>query len=351
MTFDDARARARAILGEAAHDGGRVGVVYHADADGISAAALACATVERRGGAVIALTPPKGKNVYDDAFRAELERVEARAVLVLDTGSRAGARYGPLPTIVVDHHVAEAPPDVAAFVHDVRAISTSLLALDLLAPLARLDDRAWLAAIGALGDRGDDARSEPAVGDAVVRFGRTSLDRVVALVNAAGRAADPRPDVALEALRRADDPRTIVRGDSSAARRLHEMRAEVAEASRRARRAPPRIRGRWAVIEIDEACRVHGIVASSWARRLAPRIVLVANTGYMPGRVHVSVRSSEDIDLRAAMRALLPAEGDDYAAGHTRATGAILTVAAYARLIGAIDAEGARAREAGQRAP
>ena len=332
--------------------GESVAVVYHADADGISAAALTCAAIERLGGSVCPLTPPKGRNVYDDAFRKELDRSAPALVIILDTGSRAGIRWRSAPTIIVDHHVAASPPDVEAFVHDEDAVSTSMLVLDLLTPIAPLEDRSWLAAIGAFGDRGDDARELPVVEEAVARYGSTSLRDVVALVNASGRAGAPSPEAALEALREADGPRTISHGGSAAARHLIAMRAEVAEASKRARRVAPRVRGKWAIIELDEPCRVHGVVASAWARRLAPRIVLVANKGYVKGRVHISVRSHEDVDLRAAMRALLPDENGDYAAGHKRATGAIVDVPTYERLLAAIDAESVRRGvEASVRAP
>jgi len=330
------------LLAGAARRGGPVAVVYHADADGISAAALACTAIERLGGTVVTLTPPKGKNVYDETFRARLESSGAKAALVLDTGGRGGSSWRRLPTVIVDHHAADGAPDVDVFVHDEHATSTSLLVLDLLRPLAPIEDRAWLAAVGALGDRGDAARSEAPVRAATARFGGASVPEVVSLVNASGRAGDPAPEIALEALRAADDPRTIARGEGATAARLHAMRVEVAEASRRARRVAPRIRGRWAIIEIHEKCRVHGIIASAWARRLAPSIVLVANKGYVEGRVHLSVRSHERTDLRAAMRALLPDEGGDYAAGHERATGAIIDVPTYERMLRAIDDEAAR---------
>ena len=328
-----------------------VAVVYHADADGISAAALASAAVDRLGAVVLALTPPKGKNVYDEDFRRELDRCAPALVLVLDTGSRPGTRWRSAPTIIVDHHVAASAPDVEAFVHDEDAVSTSLLTYELLRPIVDVEDRSWLAAVGAFGDRGDDARDLPIVMSAIARHGISSLRDVVALVNASGRAGTPAPDIALAALREAESPREIARGESPNARRLIEMRSEVAEASKRARRVAPRVRGRWAIIELDEPCRVHGVIASAWARRLAPRIVLVANKGYMKDRVHLSVRSHEEIDLRAAMRALLPDEGGDYAAGHSRATGAIIDVPTYERMLAAIDEESARAATARASAP
>jgi single-stranded-DNA-specific exonuclease len=336
---DDVRTRARKLIADTSRRGGLVAIVYHADADGISAAALAASAVERLGGGVVALTPPKGKNVYDEAFRAAIEREKARLLLILDTGSRENTRWRDTPTIIVDHHAVGSPPDVECFIHDEHAVSTSMLVLPLLEPIAPAGDRSWLAAVGALGDGGDSARRIPTVAAAMARFGGSCLRDLVALVNASGRAGSPEPEVALAALREAHDPRDIVRGNGALARRLRAMRAEVAEASKRARGVAPRVRGRWAIIEIDEPSRVHGVVASAWARRLAPKIVLVANRGYVEGRVHLSVRSHEPINLRAAMRELLPDEGGDYAAGHERATGAIIDAPTYERLLAAIDEE------------
>ncbi|HVJ94489.1 MAG TPA: DHH family phosphoesterase [Labilithrix sp.] len=333
------QSRARELIVEASTAGGPVALAYHADADGISSAALVWAAVEHLGGEAVALTPPKGKNVYDRAFRALLERASSRLLTLLDTGSRAGVSWRQQPTIIVDHHVTSSRPDVAAFVHDHDAVSTSILVYELLEPIAPSRERSWLAAVGALGDRGAQARRVPVVSTMVARFGSATLGSVVALVNASGRAATPAPEVALAALREARHPREISRGASAAADHLRQMRAEVAASSKRALRVAPRVRGRWAIIEIEEGCRVHGVVASAWARRLAPRIVFVANRGYVEGRVHISVRSHEDIDLRAALRGLLPDESGDYAAGHARATGAIIDFATYERLLRAIDEE------------
>jgi single-stranded-DNA-specific exonuclease len=65
--------------------------------------------------------------------------------------------------------------------------------------------------------------------------------------------------------------------------------------------------------------------------------VLVANRGYVPGRVHLSVRSHVALDLRAELRGLVPDAGDDYAAGHARASGAIIDTETYERLLAAIE--------------
>lgn len=306
----------------------KVAIVYHGDADGIASAALFAAALERAGHVTVGMTPPKGKDVYDDAFSAELERTRPDSIVVVDTGSRAGFDWDVAPTTIVDHHPTEAPPKCARFIHDESARSTSLLAWRVASDTADVTDRAWLVAVGALGDAGDAARKEPIVEGAAKAYGIGVLRDVVALVNAAGRAAEPANDVAYETLVAARTPRDV--RDSTV---LTAKREEVAGAIARARRVAPKVVGRWAIIELDDPCRIHGVIASTWARRLAPRITLVANRGYVRGRVHLSVRAGGETDVRAALRAVMPEEGPSFAAGHARASGAILDVAIYERLL------------------
>lgn len=341
-TLDVSKKQARELLVRAAQGGGKVVIVYHGDADGTSSAALAAAAVERLGGAPVCRTPAKGENIHAPAFARLVEADRPELVSVFDTGSRPERPFGDLPTIIVDHHRIDTAPPVEAFVStfgDDDSVSTSALTLDLLAPIAPLDDRAWLAAVGLLGDLGDAARRDPVVTRAAAAHGITKLRAVVSLVNAAGRSAAHEVDVALDALRAAATPAAIVRGEGPAAARLHALRAEVADALARSRKVAPKVEGRWAVIELDEPYRVHGVIAGAWTGRLADSIVLVANRGYSPGRVHFSVRSRAPLDLRAALRGLVPDAGPDFAAGHDRATGGIVDVATYDRLRRAIREE------------
>jgi single-stranded-DNA-specific exonuclease len=335
--------RARAIFGEVARRDAGIVVAYHGDADGISAAAILAAAGERLGGEVLGRSPAKGENVHAASFAEVVARAYPELVVVLDTGARAGRLFGDTRTIVVDHHRAPAPPDVDAFVStrgDGPETATSALALALAAPLAPLADRAWLAAVGLLGDLGDRARAHPVVAAAAKAYGITNLREVVALVNAAGRSARHEVHMALAALRAAASPREILGATSIPAARLFELREEVSASIMRARHEPPSVYGRWAIVEIAEPCRVHGVIAQSWTRRLASKIVLVANKGYVAGKVHFSVRSHQPLDLRAELRALLPDAGDDFAAGHDRATGGIVDPKTYASLRDAIWAAG-----------
>lgn len=320
-------------------------VVYHADADGTSAAALVCHAARALGAEPLALTPDKGENVHHPAFGRRVRAAGAQLAVVLDTGSRPGRLFG-IATVIIDHHridPAEAPA-VEAFVStfgDDPGTSTSALAYALLAPIAPMGSRAWVAALGLLGDLGDAARAHPLVAEAARQHGWTALREAVGLVNAAGRSAAHDAGVALAALLDAEAPASLTRGGGEAAMQLRALKEEVAAATRRAIRVPPRVHGRWAVIQIHEPYRVHGPVASAWTRKLADALVLVANRGYMPGRVHFSVRSRRPVDLRAALAALLPDAGPDFAAGHDRATGGIVPVEVFEELLRRIQAEAA----------
>ena len=325
------RAAISASPARAWRDWNRVAVVFHGDADGISSAALFTAAFARAGAHPFGMTPPKGIDVYDAAFVEGLERARPDGMVVVDTGSRTGFVWDVAPTMIVDHHPFASPPVCAELVHDENARSTSLLSWPVASQIADVGDRTWLVAVGALGDAGDAARKEPIVAAAAKRHGIGVLRDVVALVNAAGRASRPANDVAYDALVAAESPRDVLASDALCA-----MREEVASAITSARRVAPKVIGRWAIVELDDPRRIHGVIASTWARRLAPRITLVANRGYMPDRVHLSVRAGGDVDVRRALRELLPDEGPNFAAGHARASGAIVDVPTYERLVAAI---------------
>ncbi|MDP9384684.1 MAG: hypothetical protein M3P50_05550 [Actinomycetota bacterium] len=67
--------------------------------------------------------------------------------------------------------------------------------------------------------------------------------------------------------------------------------------------------------------QVHPLVATTWARRFAPRMVLAANDDYLPGRVNFAVRGGgRGQDLRARLRAALPDATGELGNGHARAT-------------------------------
>ena len=86
------------------------------------------------------------------------------------------------------------------------------------------------------------------------------------------------------------------------------------------------------MIRFSSPYQVHPIVATAWRRRLAPRLVVAANDGYLPGRVNFAARGG-DTDVGAALRAALPGQEGEFAHGHDRASGGSLAPEAFERLL------------------
>jgi single-stranded-DNA-specific exonuclease len=145
--------------------------------------------------------------------------------------------------------------------------------------------------------------------------------RLVPLVNAPRRLPDGPVRDALAVLVDNDSP----------AGALRDPRTEPLEAARQAwrrelervRRTAPRVGEGIALIRFSSSAQVHPLVAAQWQRRLAPRAVIAANDGYLPGRVNFSVRGGTG-DLRALLREALPDADGEFAHGHDRATGGSL---------------------------
>jgi hypothetical protein len=50
-------------------------------------------------------------------------------------------------------------------------------------------------------------------------------------------------------------------------------------------------------VRFSSPFQLHPLAVLMWSRRLAPRLVVAANDGYLPGRVNFSIRGGEG-DLR-----------------------------------------------------
>ena len=152
----------------------------------------------------------------------------------------------------------------------------------------------------------------------------------------AGRLRGGPVPIAFELLRGSADAKAALARPQ--ARELEEARAEVESHRRAAMRVGPRVGPRAALVSLDVPARVHSQVAAAWTRRLSPRIVVVANAGWRPGRVSFSVRSAEQIDLRAWLREIYspPPGAGDYGRGHARATGGSLVPQAFEEFAAAL---------------
>jgi single-stranded-DNA-specific exonuclease len=302
--------RARLALRNAA------AVVPHTDADGLAAGAIALR--DRGEGADAAVLLGRGETPFAHPSPAALPE---GPLAVLDWGVRPLER----PALVVDHHLPEAGPRedqvvVSSYGSEPETPTAPLMRR--IAPAAP----AWLAGVGAVGDLGRRGLDLPECAGAPV----TAVTRLAGLVNAPRRLPDGPVRTALAILVEHDSPAAAL-ADPRIVELDEAKRAWRAEFDRAVRTAPV-VGERAALLRFSSPCQVHPVVAQTWARRLAPRIVVAANDGYLPGRVNFSVRGGHE-SLPQVLRAALPEAGGEFAHGHDRASGGSLDPDAFGRLL------------------
>ncbi len=186
--------------------------------------------------------------------------------------------------------------------------------------------------MGAVGDVGDAGFALPECADGAAGGRKTAIRRLVSLVNAPRRLPAGPVRLALALLIEHDDPRDALRDPRAA--KLVEAKDEYRAEFERVVRTPPRtIGGRVALLRFSSFAQVHPLVAVAWARRLAPRVVLAANDGYLgTGTVNFAVRGGSG-NLRSLLRNALPEARGEFARGHDRATGGSLTTEQFELLL------------------
>lgn len=322
---------------------GKLALVFHGDTDGCTAAVILVETLAAGGAPEPLLLPPgKGENCFTPGFRERLEARQPASLVVLDMGSRPQPIL-PRPILVLDHHAVEGTPPGAVLVTSYRTLGFSTPTAELARVVAeglpgyQAERAQWLAALGVQADAGA-AAPVPALAAAKARYGTRILGQAAALVNAPRRSAGFKVMAAVAALQAADSPTQIAELALPEAKQLEVYRQEVEGELRRARRAAPLFAGRVALLKFSSPCQVHGMVAASWARRLAGYVVMAANVGYLPGKVSFAVRAYEHVDLLHLLRGLEfeRAEPDEYAHGHRAATGGSLACASFNRMLAAL---------------
>ena len=308
-TLDVHLARARQALLNA------VAVVPHNDADGLAAGAIALrARGERATDAVLL---GRGENPF-----APGAALPSGPLAILDWGMRALDR----PGVIVDHHAPEAGPrDDQVFVTSYGEDPETPTA-----PLMRRevpDAPAWLAAVGAVGDLGSGGFLLPECAGAP----KTAVRRLAGLVNAPRRLPDGPVVTALALLVDHEDPKAALADPRVA--ELEDAKRVWREEFDRVVRTAPVVGETAAQLRFTSPLQVHPVVAQTWARRLAPRMVLAANDDYLPGRVNFSVRGGTGSLLAVLRNALPDATGGEFAHGHDRATGGSLEPEEFERLL------------------
>jgi single-stranded-DNA-specific exonuclease len=298
-----------------------VAVVPHTDADGLAAGALALRARGEDARAAVLLRRGETPFAPDAPLPDGL-------LAILDWGIRPLAR----PALLVDHH---APEDLAALGGELVISSYGESPEVPTAPLMRRivpEGPAWLAAVGAVGDVGDAGFALPECAGAAAGGRKTAIRRLVSLVNAPRRLPDGPVRTALALLVEHDDPRDALRDPRAAALADAKDRYR-AEFERAVRTAPTMIGEQVALLRFSSPAQVHPLVATAWARRLAPRVVLAANDGYLGAdTVNFAVRGGHG-NLRALLRDALPEAGGEFGHGHDRATGGSLTTQKFELLL------------------
>lgn len=170
--------------------------------------------------------------------------------------------------------------------------------------------------------------------------------------------AHPVTDVssAWRALYDTAEPASVLRD-----KRLQSARAEINDEVERCTHAAPKFSrdGKIAVFRIKSEAQVHPVIATRWAGHLnskALEVVMVANEGYLPGKVNFSCRiprcargRDPPVSIIEILRyhaslpdpnagdqgkpPLLERVGEDFARGHVQASGGIIDTEAFEELM------------------
>ncbi|QIW98143.1 hypothetical protein AMS68_003661 [Peltaster fructicola] len=363
--------RAREIILECAKAQQTTVIAPDKDADGLSAGSILRHTLILLGlkpELIKAHLLSKGSTIHSDSERTQLQAHNPAYVFVIDHGSRSGP---PLIDsehvgLVIDHHHAT-PNDFPAKSEHVSAcnsppVATSaLLTYEICRPLhadvpATTD---WLAVVGTHGDLGNTIKWEPPFPDmreTFKKYTKKLLNDVVSLVNAPRRTATYDVASAWEALSETSEPASVLKN-----RRLLAARAEVNDEVERCTHTAPKFSsdGKIAVFRIRSEAQVHPVIATRWSGHLqskALEIVLVANEGYLPGKVNFSCRIPrcarardppvdiiqslrhyaslpDPADPESSKQPLLERMGDDFARGHVQASGGIVKAEEFEELM------------------
>jgi hypothetical protein len=350
-------------------------IVPDKDADGLSSGAILRHTLILLGlreDLIDVHVLSKGTTVHSPSERTLMEAYNLAYVFVLDQGSRQSPPLVSDPdvcSLVIDHHHAtsgdfpEQSSHVTACMSPPVATSsllTYLLCLPLHPEVHSLT--AWLAIVGTQGDLGATLKwlpPFPDMAEPLKRYKKKVLSDVVSCVNAPRRTATFDVRSAWDALATASEPAEVLSHP-----RLRAARQEVNAEVERCTHAAPKFSadGKVAVFRIRSEAQVHPVIATRWAGHLkssALEIIMVANEGYLPGKVNFSCRIArcakgreEEVNIIKSLRdyaslpdqdaavdggeikpPLLERVGDDFARGHVQASGGIVDAEDFEELM------------------
>ncbi|CZT01319.1 uncharacterized protein RCO7_02022 [Rhynchosporium graminicola] len=352
---------ARAFLRECAAAQKPTLIVPDKDADGLSSGVIIHRTLVTLG-----LDPKlldvhlvqKGMNIHEPLERKAISEKKASFIIVLDQGSRGGLPIVDDPetkSIVIDHHLSDDFPqgaEVVSACHCPPVATSALLTYEICKDL-HLDIAAecgYLCAIGTHGDLGTSLKWLPPFPDMKEIFKKHTkklINDCVSYINAPRRTGTYDVITAWNALLEAKEPKEVLSN-----RRLAQAREEINIEVQKHTRAPPKFGkdGKIAVLKINSQTQVHPVIATRWAGTLkskALEIVMVANYGYLPGKVNFSCRVARcakdrdpPVNIIESLKAvanldtgdLIQRMGESFARGHKEASGGIIPTAEFEEL-------------------
>ncbi|GHD16020.1 DHH family phosphoesterase [Tianweitania populi] len=302
-------------------------LVFHNDADGLSAGAILQNVMLKRGVDSTIRIIGKGENAYSDDFMRELEALQPTGLIIADLGVSNRVNLPDIPTIIIDHHAPTGVPDKATVIsgfNDDPVPTTSLLAYRCAKAAGVEEGLLWLAALGIIGDLTEDYGFAE-MAEARSAYGVTALRNAASLINAPRRTGSGDATPAFDLLMKAQGPKQVLSGEFAETEALLAAKAEVKQALDDARKVGPKFSGNVALVQFSSPCQVHPLIAQQWRGRLKNAIIIAANTGYREGFVHFAVRSSNDTDILAFLAQHRPPGADEqYGNGHRAASGGAL---------------------------
>lgn len=317
----------------------RIVVFCHSDADGLSAGALFGRGLRRAGFSDVRVTvSQRGESAFSDAARTRLAALQPAALIVADLGVRADGVLPTVPTVLVDHHQPAGEPEGTTVISGYSwnpVPASAWLAYELLQCVTDMEDLAWIAAIGTIGDLGDRA-PWPRLAAIRERFTSKWIKEATVLINAARRSAAHDVETPLRLLMHSTHPRQISQ-DAIDGPQLQRYREEVNAELRAARRHAPvfSATGPYALIRLHSPSQVHPLIAQQWRGRLPKYAVIAANSGYLPHTIAFSMRTArQDLNLPQILQGLhLGDFSGRFGYGHDQASGGQLPPDVFEQLL------------------
>ncbi|KAF8857023.1 DHH family protein-like protein [Acephala macrosclerotiorum] len=336
-------------------------IVPDKDADGLSAGVIIYRTLVKLGLDSKHLDVhlvQKGSNIHEEDERKIMLEKKPSYVIVLDQGSRSGRPVIDDPetkSLILDHHLSDEFPEDAQVVsacHCPPVATTSLLTYEICKELDPdiSSECGYLCVIGTHGDLGNTLKwlsPFPDMAETFKKYTKKLINECVSFINAPRRTGTYDVITAWTALLEAKDPKQIMTN-----KRLAEAREEINIEVEKQTHTPPKFSkdGKIALLKINSKAQVHPVIATRWASYLkskALEIVMVANYGYLPGKVNFSCRIARcargrdpPVNIISSLKAVADLDttdlvqrlGENFARGHKEASGGIVNTAEFEEL-------------------